>query len=496
MAIPNQVDPQTTRLAEWYDALITSFRERSGSFTAEQINKISNTDDYREPFQAEILWFKEPEFQVALHSRDRDLPDRLVTVEGPFPFAEHLNRFDEVLGEGRWNKYIPFQTQSMVRDQPPTFLRESLTSALYNLAAGFRSGQTYAVNQPARVNGQWFGTNYWLWLWKGNAADSDLKSLVDSIEKQIQMLVEASSRGENASPSKIQIPEPVRFVTGTFYPPVYIGRAPRPRGIREMIMGGYGPALPELATERTIGNQRLLVYRNGWLHLSPPRRDSAVRTFNTIFAIARLEGVECLPIKDSELGESNFNQETKSFTNWSYPGGTPRFREAFEKLTAPRPPFSENPWTEVSDAKLAEILASLDRVRLDSDLVEDLGMWLEAAGYAESSEYAPAFVLSWIVIERSLSRIWKQRLRSSGLDEEREAKLLNPGSWDLDHVLESLNLLGLLDAQDYEDLMNLKGVRNKFVHRGKRIPVDAAKSSLTLAEKVVRESYARARSIG
>lgn len=103
-----------------------------------------------------------------------------------------------------------------------------------------------------------------------------------------------------------------------------------------------------------------------------------------------------------------------------------------------------------------------------------------------NSEYAQAFTMSWITIEKYIFSLWQQYLNQRKISGNRKKKLLDSGRWSVDYILETLSLDGFLKGDEYKLLNILRRMRNKFVHEGKPISRDAAQQCVNFGFDVVK----------
>jgi hypothetical protein len=105
----------------------------------------------------------------------------------------------------------------------------------------------------------------------------------------------------------------------------------------------------------------------------------------------------------------------------------------------------------------------------------------------EDTEYAEAFTLAWIVIEKYLAQLWRDFLREKKIAGERKHKLADHVFWSTDYVIEVLSLVGTMDVERYHLLMDLKSKRNGFIHEGDPITKDDAVACVGIAEGIVEQ---------
>ena len=143
--------------------------------------------------------------------------------------------------------------------------------------------------------------------------------------------------------------------------------------------------------------------------------------------------------------------------------------------------------TSVNPETIQEALVNTGKLLEHEKLAEDMRLLNEGLTHFENSEFAPAFIMGWSVIERHYSDLWNKLLFQKNIDHERLSKLTNSSQWTIDYVLESLSLQDKIDENSYDLLMDLKRKRNKFYHNGKQIMRDDADRCLKYAMGLLGE---------
>ena len=260
-----------------------------------------------------------------------------------------------------------------------------------------------------------------------------------------------------------------------------VGSPLQPKNLREFLSGMHF-FLTQKGFEGKVGGERIVFTKDGLMAVTTNNKHLAIRIFNVVSALALLEGIPSQTIRESETGQGQLNPDFE-IMGWSMNISTPRtmlLRERFGE----RMMFS--PRTAVVEDKLSKVVRRANRILSHPDKVDELTFWLESNTHMQDSEYAQSFTISWIIVERNLSNVWKAFLNEKNVEGNREDKLVSPGIWSIDYVIEALNLAGVIPEKDYKTLMDLKNKRNGFVHRGRRITKDDSVQCLNLATEIMR----------
>ncbi len=141
----------------------------------------------------------------------------------------------------------------------------------------------------------------------------------------------------------------------------------------------------------------------------------------------------------------------------------------------------------LSKENIIDILNRADRITKDNEIKKSLPFLLESYTHLQSSEYPQCFVMGWTVVERYIASIWDKFLKEKSVSSRRRDKLQGL-LWTTDDILESLNLAGEIDTQDYSNIMSLKDKRNKIIHQGEPATKDDAEQCFKVALAVVQHS--------
>lgn len=86
---------------------------------------------------------------------------------------------------------------------------------------------------------------------------------------------------------------------------------------------------------------------------------------------------------------------------------------------------------------------------------------VEAESFLKRGDLFTAFILAWISVEMSLTRIWFKYLKDKGYGKK---KRLWFADWDIVFIIEHLHMLGVINQQLKNDLDCLRAIRNDVIH--------------------------------
>src|SRR5713101_6295762 len=94
------------KMSGWMKEFVESYRLHHGSLTEEERRFVYNLDDFSAPCQIDLFWFQYPDAQYIIVTHFDDRLDLEVTVNGPFPTYEAVDKLEGVLSESRWKRPI------------------------------------------------------------------------------------------------------------------------------------------------------------------------------------------------------------------------------------------------------------------------------------------------------------------------------------------------------------------------------------------------------
>ena len=479
------VEDKWGHLQGWLEELIDTFRqEAQQQLTEAQIASVGKSGNYLAPCQIEIIWIANPEFQIVVVSNFLDRKDKEIIINGPFQGHEVIDAIDNLLKEPRWTKPLPVTGgQAPLLPYPVEFtnqltLAEVFSGVLYGDIETIKESFLQRVKRPSEFGGFPLGNEAFVWLIAGNISDMPKNKFIDDFIRQAKF--EPPTQQPTPSPTLPQI----RCTAAYVYPPIRIGAPPKPMNFGEFSSGMYMYRFGQVAFETKFDNYRMIITKDGLIAITGDNRELALRIFNVVFGTAELCGIPAQAVRESEIGAITFDEATMATMTYSMPMRTLRSMPILERR-GQRFSFMSTLRRVVTEDKISEVVGKAQRIYQHLDKSEELSFFLQALTHLEDTEFAQSFTMSWIIVEKYLSRIWKNFMQEKKVYGERENKLTNPGMWSTDFVIETLNLSGVLSEQRYKLLMELKKERNNFIHKGRAITKDDAEECLKMAKEIV-----------
>lgn len=478
-----RMDVKVAKLRKWLTSFVARFREECEKLTDFERKQISNSDDYRVPCQLEVFWLKEPEFQLLVTTHSSVRSDLEIIINGPYEAHRFPEEIEKIMEEPRWKEIPPLREPFFVAEENKLTYADHFAGILRSKIEQIKTSIFLEIKRPSKNGGIIFGTTGWVWMFYGNMSELDYITITDKLIKDIKQRAKAiQERPKEQKPR----PPKLKGCGVYFYPPIWVGEFPKPT-FRQRLRGYY--PFPWWKDKKefdySFGKYKLILTTDGFLSLDVESKEIATAVFNTIMGTALILGIPAFVVRETEIADVNIDPRSMTV------GGRITPLTSMRTILSERIPrnfFFPHERSSVSKEKLLEILRKAERIFEHKDKVEQLRFLLEANTHFVNSEYAQSFTMSWIIIEKYVFSLWEQFLKQRKVGGKRKHKLTNPSLWSVDYILETLNLNGILNGNEYKLLNELKKKRNNFIHKGKTISKEDARQCIDLGFNIVRMS--------
>lgn len=131
------------------------------------------------------------------------------------------------------------------------------------------------------------------------------------------------------------------------------------------------------------------------------------------------------------------------------------------------------------------VLEDLQLIIIDEQLFNSLNLLIDAHTHLEHMKLIESFILSWVIIEQFLNYSWNKLLTSKKISNKRK-KQLNSKEYTASVKINILNLLGILNNDEFKQINELRKTRNEFMHEIKLISPQDAISAYKLAKNYLK----------
>jgi len=478
------------RLENWFRQTITLFREEVSKIAPDQRIKISNLDDLSSPCQVDVVWFQNErfkmDFQLIIYQHFKDRADLEICIHGPIPFYKAVDELGKILSYEKWSQELASDELYLIEDGEKTLrriLEGKFLSALeelrrYTVSVTFtESVKPAIISRKTRVTKEAFAWFVW-----GNIYLKKSEEIINDIVGK--SIVEAPKPSPKLDTDK-RVPKSDLKAYGTyFYPPVWIGEIPK-KSFKEKAQRQFLKPREHFTVE--YRGFKTIIQQDGLITIVSESKIEVFDMLNEIMGVALVLGLPCYAIREPEVGEITIDSETLAIKGHTMSLVSDRTRQV---STWGEPSYMSMmiPTTFIlSKENIIDILNRADRITKDDELKKSLLFLLESYTHLQSSEYPQCFIMGWTVVERYIASVWDEFLKKKSISGDRRNKLRGL-SWTTDDILESLNLAGEIDNQDYSDIMSLKQKRNKIIHKGEIATKDDVEQCFKVALTIVQHS--------
>ena len=469
-------------LRQWYLNYIDRFRKEYEKLSPNEKIGIGYRNNFLAPCQIEIFWITNPDYQLIVQSNCDDRQDKEIIINGPYQPHEFQSKAVALLAEKRWLRNFP--SDAMISYEHADTMGKAMAMEIYRFVEIIKS----YLFQHQRLDGHTLGAgvigDVWADRYAGNIGDVDHVQEATSSIQDIKR--DAKTKQEQKPPAQQPRPftEDVYAGFGVhFFPPITMRKEGRPT-IEQLVHNVLSTwTYNTKAFDMKIGGQQVIVNDDGLVFVETKHKEQALKLLNLIMACGTFYGHNFYAVREHELAMVDYDKQNLTLTNMAW---NPETRRAPLLSNRFNPRSAGLARTAVEPETVREILSSTGNMLAHEELADDLRLFNDGLTHFENSEFAPAFVTGWSVIERYYYDLWKTLLLKKNVTGNRLKKLSD--RWAFDIVLEFLNLKSEIDNNSYERLMDLKHKRNNFYHNAKRpISKDDAAHCLDYAKKLVYE---------
>ncbi len=456
---------------------------------------MNNTDNYLSPVQIEVFWLSHPEAQLIIQSNLPTRKDSEIIIHGPFTSNEFNQKVEPILIEPRWQvKKKMFDPYDLGKERYISY-GELVAGEIFHFIQYRKYIMFDQRSFTGRSSGLALDEKIWVQTYIGdiskNSYEFEVNKVLNEIKNQAKSILEERNKEkEKIVPKKPFSKEVVKKEPEIpliveqkwdgygvhFFPPLVIGEKPKPT-IHHILYGlDASIRFNEKAFDYVIDNKTIIVEKGGYIFVETKTKDEALKILNLIMALGNLQKELLFAVRELDVSNVNFDREKLTLTGKQWHSQT--IRSMLFEFTRPIDHYMGYPIKEISKEKLLLIIKQAFEVLKNEKLTGNLRLYSEAFTHLKNSEYAQSFIMSWSIIERHYSDIWRKLLDDRDLDSDRFSKLTNTAQWSIDYILESLNLMEQINDNEYDVLMELKRKRNKFYHSGKIVSKEDAERCL------------------
>jgi len=476
------------KLKESLLQLIKNFREEYKKLDKLEKTHIHNARDYSSPCQIEIFWLIEPlEYQFVVITHTIDRKDMEIIINGPYEGYELLEKVEEIMQEDRWNKPMPEDSHYYIKKRFGTTKYSDVFISIICIYLGSIKYRLFSKIEKGYQGGMHFPTGWCSYI-AGSIIDIDLHKLVeDSINEAKSRAKKIREKPQEVHPKIQEMPDLSGYGT-YYYPPIWVNKVPE-RTLRQII-SDYTPP-PAKIFDTSFNGIKIVVDSDGFIGIATENKEQAIRILNTIFGFTYISGIDCISANESEIAKIEI--DPKSLEIHSKLMKSSSLQKQRWDLVVPFGPSTVNYYHReiINEEVIKESIKKSEKIIKHDDIAHQLIFLLAGYTHHVSSEYSQSFIINWIILEKYLSTLWKNLLEEKTITGKRKDKLTDTMSWGTNYILETLNISGNLEKDNYDLIIDLKKKRNDFVHKGKLIDQSDSEKLLKTCNDIVKNNLSK-----
>lgn len=453
-------------LKKWLLEMIACFREEYNKLTDHEKEHISPSNNFHKHLQIELIQFINPVKGFMILTFFDDRPDLEIKVHDPIEAYDYVDFIEELISDKKWDK-----EEAEVDYEHEIFPEHrNLRSRLEGLFASYIKWTKRAENPYPKRYGHILsiGSFGYVWFLIGYINELDPTQFALDIIKNAKQRAAAKK-----TPRKpVQAPTRVSGYGTYFYPAIWIDDFPD-LDFREQASGGlFQLHETELFSVPYKGN-KVVVRKGGFITVTESDKLRAKEYLNEIFATALINDIPSYAVRETELDSVTVEEDSGRMVGYMSQMDSMRstIRERLSDTNISLIRFERE---NVSQEKLKEIIRKSERITSNGFKKNQLLDMLESYTHLQNAEYTQSFVFSWLIIEREISRLWGEYLEKSKIEGQRKRTLSNTANWTMHIVLETLNMLGIINDEGYRILNKFRYKRNRVIHRGENVTKEEA----------------------
>ena len=476
-----RADPQLDDFIRWLRELVEACRDIDPGAGTGPIFR------FQPPCQIDILHmahdYHRLDYRFCVVTHMDTAPDMEVRVHGPFLPHELAAGIEAFLEDARWDEPIPGGSGRGWMSSGGSTYGEALKAHIGNAYTGAQVYLNNTVRSPGIV-----GPSMGMITLPGGGFSWGIAGKIEETWPDPRAyaisVIEGNRMVSQASAGPPREPPPERGLGSFLIPGVWVGEAPvLSLAARLENVSPESVAHLQEALRFTLRGQTLAVTRSGFFALGEEDRERAADVLNSLFATFLFAGIPTSSVAPTDLVMSS---DVKA-PLWSYSTEDVVHHEQLDRLSGQRLWFAYDD-SRTIPASLIDTALEEAAGWLDSQWDLPRKFTLDASTFLRRGEHRNATLAAWTAIELALSTEWRAELAAGNATRAVRKRL---AGWDISRIIDHLNHVGLVTAEELGDLNWLRQTRNALLHRGAPISGADAERAVTLALSTVRDWPAR-----
>ena len=265
-----------------------------------------------------------------------------------------------------------------------------------------------------------------------------------------------------------------------FLPPIIIGKLPKST-IGDRLRGTMGRHMhmtDRKSFVQPFGETPVIVTNNGHVGACTGDSELAIRILNTIMATFEMKGLEARAVLEDELTEIEYDPEMLNIILRSYDPDKTRNKpvDGYPNELTPKRAVRE-----MKEETVKSMIEAASKIFEDPSMTKMVVDFGDMLANMKDGEFRQAFTIGWIIVEEHIFQKWKDESGSESASVQKDSKR-RPRA---DTMLRAIR--STIPSQNYDAFMDLKCIRNEYMHEGGRITKQQAQNMLDAVKNYVLE---------
>ena len=136
---------------------------------------------------------------------------------------------------------------------------------------------------------------------------------------------------------------------------------------------------------------------------------------------------------------------------------------------------------EIQEESIRDMVEAASRIFEDPDMVDTTVNFGYMLDHLKDNEFPEAFISGWKIVEKHIAQKWKDKVGSKPTSAQRDSKR-HPAVSKMLQVISNT-----ISSQSYETFMDLKDIRNEYMHENGHITKQQAQKMLDAVKNYILE---------
>jgi len=271
---------------KWLNEFISKFRKKYNLLSPELKEAfVSSLDDFKPNCQLELIETIEPNYQILIVTHFEDEEDLSFTLREPVQFKNLVNKLDNILKEGKWDKIISTDIVYSMYGKPSEselYFRKYLEFYFIQLSQDPNNlFQQNWRNTPSIISKsrlvQHEKSRDFAWVIYGDLSKMDQERIIEKMIREANEWLKQKNSSLPPEPNKL-----FGFFT-YFFPPIWVGELPN---FQEQVEKSTKLHRKKVLSIEYKDND-LIVYKDGGIAITEEDIDKALVKLNLIMLVSR-----------------------------------------------------------------------------------------------------------------------------------------------------------------------------------------------------------------